>query len=233
MASIKSIEELGYQVSFFKFTPEYAERFSYYMFDTDASPYADKWELIGVSLQKEPHWLLDLLLLDIEDDAAEPEQELKYEGFRAPYDAHSGSLFLWSDEKLSGLLQFLETLHEGVPEPKERDIVHFHRLNKKDMVDLYFDAWECENEQGNYYRYAPENGLQSEEKISLISFPDRKSRLFSFETFDRHRLQDPSFRPFLAEWGGQMRFTEDAWQEFLHLFKMYAYGNHPEVDSSV
>lgn len=222
MPTMKRIEEFGYQASFFKFSSDHAARFEYYMFDTQVSLYADKWTLIAVHLQKQPFWLLELQLITIETDTPEAVKALQDEGYEAPRDAHDATLYL-SSEMFPILVQFFEAFSSQWSEHMNNVFAHFHRLDKKEMADLHFPQALIEYGQGNYYRYLLEKSPQNNgEKISLIAFPKGRPGTLSFDTFGRDNLKNPSFRPFLSEWGGYMAFTKDAWQEFLLLLKLHA-----------
>jgi hypothetical protein len=231
MITLKRIEELGYPSDFFKFAPDQAAHFTYYMFDygynrfgTLASKFKDEWYLIGVHLEKEPLWFLELQLINIEDDT--PDKPLSLNDFQAPYDAHSGCLSLRVDEFFI-LLRFLESLDNWTDGfHSEPNLLHFHRLTKEEMIHLHFPNALAQEEHTAYYTYVPNSDIQGSYAISLIAFPRWTSGFshFStlcFDTFNKTRLQDPTFQPFLAEWAGYMRFTWETWREFLYLLKQH------------
>ncbi|MDQ2903871.1 MAG: hypothetical protein M3Y81_09990 [Chloroflexota bacterium] len=225
MNTLKRIEDLGYQPSFFKFAPEDAARFHYYTFETPHPEFQETWYLIGVHLSEVPAWHLELQLLMIEDDA--PDKPLWDPNFRAPADAQGGWVYLDS-QQYAAFLSFFEQLGYGASSPAAS---YFTPLTKAELTALHFPRERVMREQDNYYRYIPDLELQSSEMISLVSFPkwvdplapqqEIFSDYLSFETFHRDRLRDLAFHPWYANWGGYMHFNGDAWQEFLGLYRKH------------
>lgn len=226
MLSIEPLKQVGYDPTFFKLPLQEGEapQFTYYTFsDSRWGTQPGYWDLIGLHLQSEGPWRIDMRLLHIEEEA------LEWTKFEALRDADD---YLSLDSpRLQALIYFCEheVGHSSLESKQEKS--HFLLMNDEESVNHHINQLAFEYGKGNYYRYLPDENVQSSEKVSIILFPDwlsnskqkkhYSSSLF-FATFNRNKLDDPKFYSFLGEWCGFMTFDQIAWQEFVALLRQRA-----------
>jgi hypothetical protein len=219
MASLKTLQSIGYTTAFFEL-PEVGS--TYYTFDNATiSRQPGYWNIVGVNLHQENDFFLDLQILYIDEEA------LQYRPFSALRDA-SNFLSLHQDE-MQALVSFLEEKFNLRDSHLKSELQHFSMMNEQELAELHFDEREIQQNCGNYYLYHPDSHIQTFDEISIIGLPswDFKGKIYStgtlvFATFDRERLKDPAFHILDGEWLGSIRFDLQALREFIFLLKQQA-----------
>jgi len=225
VVSLTPIETRGYDQAFFKLpeTEDNGVVFTYYTFDTIRPPgWKNDWNLVGLHQRSDDPLLLDVRLINVGDD------ELSLDAFDPRY---ANGLLLIKPAEFLALIQFFEEKLGDRQRPKTaRSLASFHLLDVDELVHLHLPLWEIERKMGDYYRYTPEENVQSSEKMSLIHFPQWSPHYnyasLTFMTFDQTRLVDPEFNPFDAvtlAWPGTMTFDQGTLEEFIVLLKQYTY----------
>jgi hypothetical protein len=228
MVALKTLETLGYDRAFFKLKASGTDdsEFTYYTFDKNiASKWITYWDIVGIHYRSKEPLLLDVQLMYIDEEAL-----INWPPFKAPRD--TPGLISFDPPELLALIEFFETLSVHRLSDGGQTLAYFCLLDIDDLVKFRFDSWPIDDKIGNYYRYLPDEGVQSLEEISIVGLPrwSAKSGVYqqtglTFATFDRQRLDDPLFRPSDTDGLGTMRFNQPALEEFIALLKQRTYEN--------
>lgn len=226
MVTLKPLEILGYDRTFFKLTASGTgdSESTYYTFDTNvSSKWITNWDIVGIHYRSKEPLLLDVQLMYIDEEAL-----INWPPFEAPRDAPG--LISLNPPELLALIEFFETLIDSYLSHGDQTLTHFRLLDVDDLMKFRFDDWPIDDKIGNYYRYLPDEGVQSPEEISIVGLPRWSAKYgieqctgLTFVTFNQQRLSDPQFRPSDTDGLGTMRFNQPALEEFIALLKQRTY----------
>jgi hypothetical protein len=216
MTLLRTIQAEGYDEQFFKI---HQSESTFYTFDAyKPSQHPDYWNIVGINNQINTQKNVEIQLLYIDREA------LEYREFSALKNAE-GFLSLYFSE-LQAFISLFDQNFELVDISQEKELFSFSLMQAEDLAKLHFSEKEIRQRLGRYYYYHPALDIQPQEKVSIIGLPSWASvgkspslAILLFATFDRHRLEDPTFRLWRGEWLGSMLFDLDSLSEFIFLLK--------------
>src|SRR5579883_542828 len=219
MSSLKRLEESEYSRTFFKL-PQAGSTF--YIFDTyKRSQQPSYWNLVGVRRKHDENPLYEIQFLYIDEEA------LNDENFSALRDA--SSFLNLQFEEFQTLTTFLEQKFDLKDQLTENKLTHFFLMSAQDLAEVHFTEREVQQNLGNFYYYSPPPHLYTSEKVTVMKLPSwvLKSKTYvlgtlAVATFDRKRLEDPTFHIFDAEWLGSIQLDVHSLGEFVSLLKQRA-----------
>ncbi len=193
MAALKPLETLGYDRAFFKLKAGAGDpSFTYYTFDKNvASTWITHWDIVGIHYRSKEPLLLDIQVLYIDEEAL-----INWPPFEAPRDAPSFISF--NPPELLALIEFFETLSDHRLTDGSQTLAYFCPLDVDDLVKFRFDDWPIDHKIGSYYRYLPDEGVQSAEEISIVGLPRWSAKYGVTQPYHTPILMDEWYRHIIS-----------------------------------
>ncbi len=232
--TLQSFEAIGYRPEALRIAnPDYEGRlFTYYTFAGVYSPQViDVWEVVGLRFQSNDPLLLDMRMMHIEDEMFEYEVTTLQD---------MPSYLSLDPDRLLAVIEFFEALLEGKKRTTPERISHFKHMSAEELRDIRLPEWKIQYYKGSSYRYYPDQGVQSEEKISVFKFPQWSAQYernqvttLAYDSFERRLLNDPAFKAFSSfaqtHGVGVVTFNQEALEEFIALLNEHTYENFVRV----
>jgi hypothetical protein len=181
--------------TYLKITSQDQIKFTYYTFDTKWEEY---WNVIGIRYRSRTPFLIDVRLMYIDQDARD------WDGFVAERDA-PGYVALDPDD-YARVIAFFEMLvqkemlvYEEMLDQDE-SFKHFSLMSLEELVKFHYPQSLDHAAIGDYYRYMPDEGIQDNDFISIVSLPRWSAQYGKYQvstlwfiTLSQQQLSNPQF----------------------------------------
>ena len=189
--------------------PSESNRTWFYMFDR--SLYIEYWDVISIGQWRDRPPLLEIRFMHIDEeliDGGLPSG--RGLGSEPPFNAFNeapGYMRLTLAE-LSALTSLLETWIDEPAPNANNPITYFRRMMRQELAQLHV-AETNPNIEATWYRYLPDEGVQTTDEITLVRPPlwridsrygVEQHTIVQLASFSQQRLKNPTFDP-LDSWG--------------------------------
>jgi hypothetical protein len=231
--AIKPIASLGDIFDFFNLQNPDSEgrQFTYYTIDEQYRPEVlDVWEIIGLHQHSQEPWLLDVRFMHIDLEMFDRGAFLALQ--------HAPSYLSVNPARVNALIAFFEEIiSERHLSNSERNITHFRFMSMDDFKEIHLPGGIIPVlPKTRTYRYLPDPSRQSEEPISVFTFPEWSSQygmnqvtMLGYDIFRQKKITNPKFQSFASFEGthgvGIVTFNLTAFVEFIALLKQHSYEN--------